>query len=214
MAGSKPKKGSFDRLARFISDIANPLFLPPLVFFYLGWQMIESVQFFSVSIAIALVFYTVIPLSIVFTLLKKGHISSLDAPERKTRNKLFSYSIGCSAIGSLILFYMFMNLSQFLSALAIIYLVNPIIGLLINLKWKISIHSASLAMSATIISYFFVMQASYSTTLAICLSLVMLLLLLPMIWARYRLNVHTLPELLSGACIGVLLTLLELGLIL
>jgi membrane-associated phospholipid phosphatase len=39
------------------------------------------------------------------------------------------------------------------------------------------------------------------------------LLLLPlMIWARYRLGVHTLAELLGGAIVGFLLTIVELSL--
>ena len=214
LAGAQSKKSKRDYLARFISDVANPLFLPSIIFILIGWQILTSNQIFLLAVSVALVFYTIIPLNIVFFLLKKGHISSLDAPEHQTRNRLFSYSIISSFAGSIILFSLFQHSNPFLANLAIIYLINPVIGLLINLKWKISIHTASLAMSVTILAFFFISMGSYSNLEATCLSLGMLLLILPMIWARYHLQVHTISELLGGTAIGVLLTLAELGLIL
>ncbi|MDZ7715999.1 MAG: hypothetical protein U5J95_07265 [Balneolaceae bacterium] len=210
---TQAEKPTRDSLARLISDIFNPLFLPPLIFLIIGWKTLASSHIFWVSTGISLLCYTIIPLGIVFSLLNKGYISSLDAPEHYTRKRLFSFCISSSAIGSIILFFVFKDINLFLANLTLIYLLNPIIGLLINLKWKMSIHAASLAMAITILFYFIVMETYFSVTTVFYLSLCMLLLLLAMIWARHHLKVHTFSELLGGTVTGVMLTLLELGLI-
>lgn len=200
------------KAARLISDLANPLILPFLVFTGIGWMVeLSGTVLFQLS-AIAFVFFTAIPFGITLYLLHKKHISSLDAPEQKTRNKLYGYSIISSVVGSIVLYLLF-NHYSFLGFIALVYLINPIIGSIINLKWKISVHTASLAIAGTIIISYSVIETSTGVITPIALSLGLLLLLSLMIWSRSHLQVHTFAELLSGAVVGVALTLLEFSLI-
>jgi len=202
-----------DTLARLISDLANPLFLPPIVFFFLGWQLTVSQDLLWLQTGIAAFFYSIIPLCITLFFLKKGYISSLDVPERQTRNKLFIFITLSSSAGSLILIALFYNSHPFLANIAIIYLINPFLGILINLGWKISIHTGSLAIASTIFCFFFITHYTISPVTALVLSLGTLLLLLPMIWARLHLGIHTIYELMGGVVAGLILTSVELSLI-
>lgn len=214
LRSSRKQASTSEMLARFISDIANPLFIPPIVFSLVGWYSSLSINLWLGVLSTAVTFYTLIPLAITIVLLKKGYISSLDAPEQQSRNKLFGFAMISSAIGSLTLMYLLWNTYPFLSNTAIVFLINPFLGLLINLKWKISIHTASLAMASILILFFFITEMVLSVFVLACLSLILVLLLLVMIWARHHLKIHTPAELLGGTTTGIMLTSIELLIIL
>lgn len=198
--------------ARIISDLANPLFIPPLVLIVSAWILEVPIRPLSWLAALALLFYTFIPLGITLLLLRKGHIRSLDLPEQKSRNRLYLYSIISTSSGSLLLAYFLQSYDVFLSMLAVVFLLNPLLGYLLNLKWKISVHSASLASAGAIFMVMAFTNPSAVIHQAGALSLIILSLLLPlMIWARYHLNVHTISELAGGVAAGFLLTLFELS---
>lgn len=211
--GSGDRSMSVYAAARVISYLANPLFIPPLILTAVGelrYIVFEELRWMT---ALALLFYTVIPLMITFYLLKTGHIKSLDLPRKKARNALFIYSVISSCLGSILLgVYCYLH-HPFLTMIAIIFFLNPLAGYFINLRWKISMHTASIASGGVIFFALFYLSAQFYTSTAGIFSLVMLLILLPlMIWARYHLNIHSVSELLGGACAGIILTLLEFGL--
>lgn len=198
--------------ARMISDLANPLFIPPAVFLYAGWLMQASAAELSWATGLAVLFYTVIPLGTAFYLLKLGHIKSRDVPRRDQRTRLFQYSIVSVITGSIFLGGLFYSTNPLFLLIATVFTVNAVAGYFINFKWKISIHAASIGAAGTIFLVLFWNQAGAEDASAGIFSLLTLLLLLPsMMWARYHLNVHTVPELMGGAGAGICLTLLELG---
>lgn len=199
--------------ARLISDLANPLILPFLTFFAVGWMTRLSTSILLLLLGTAFIFYTAIPFGTALYLLKQKHISSLDAPEQKTRNRLYGYSLISSALGSILLYALFYQNHPFLASVALVYLINPFIGFAINLKWKISVHAASLAIAGNIILFYCITETSIGVSFAVALSLVLLFILSLMVWARNHLRVHSLAELIGGAVVGTALTLVELGLI-
>lgn len=200
--------------ARLISDLMNPLFLPPVVLITTSWMLGLSGYIIGLVTAIAFLFYSFIPLSLSLYLLKKKRITSLDLPNRKARNPLFLYAI-ISALAACLCFAFTTELSHpLLMMITTIYLINLITGLLINLRWKMSIHTAALASSGAIFFSFSYLSPFFLLLTAKILSLTILLVLLPlMIWARYRLSIHSLPELLGGALAGFMLTIIELFLL-
>ncbi|NGP88406.1 phosphatase PAP2 family protein [Fodinibius halophilus] len=195
--------------AGLISDLLNPLFLPPVVIALLAILVELPLRSIAWITAAALIFYTIIPLSASLYLLKTKQISSIDLPERKSRNQLFLLSLGCSLFAFTI--YTVANTHIIIPIIALIFLINAGIGYGINFWWKISMHSASGSSAGAIFLFFSqqeVLPASFATTI---LPLLILLLLLPLIiWARYRLKIHTWTELLAGAAAGFLLTIIEL----
>ncbi|MDX1617811.1 MAG: hypothetical protein R3224_03435 [Balneolaceae bacterium] len=198
--------------ARIISDVANPLFIPPIIFALVGKFYHIAVEEMSWMIVLSLLFYTIIPLSITFYLLKTGKIETLDLPDRKSRNPLFIYSVMSSTVGSMILGVYFYFIHPFLAMVAAVFFLNPVFGYFINLKWKISMHTASIASGGAILFALFYLTSQFYISAAGIFSLIMLLILLPlMMWARYYLNIHSFAEIAGGACAGLVLTLLELG---
>lgn len=196
--------------ARLISDLMNPLIIPPAVLIITSWMLGLSGYTISLVFVIALLFYSLIPLSLGFYLFKKNRIASLDLPDRKARNPLFAYSI-FSALAVCLCFAFTPELNHpLLLMITIVYLINLVIGFFINFRWKMSVHTAALASSGGMFFYFCYLS-SFPFLATEILSLIILLVLLPlMIWARYRLRIHSLPELFGGAVSGFLLTIVEL----
>lgn len=76
-----------------------------------------------------------------------------------------------------------------------------------------SIHTAALSTTGAIffmLSYLNVLGPISGNILP---ALILLLLLPLVIWARYRLNIHSLSELFGGALLGFMLTLVEFTLL-
>lgn len=201
----------FHRFARWISDLANPLFIPPFIFILVGaYNGISPSELGWLSF-LSLFFYTVVPLVSAIVLLKVGKIESLDLPRRESRNQLYLLGIASSSTGSLILGLFFYLHRPFLTLVSGVFFLNPIIGYLLNRKWKVSIHSASIASGGVILLFFYFWEMGVSESLAIIFSLSMLLILLPvMMWSRFHLKVHTIPELIGGAAAGITFTSIEI----
>lgn len=197
--------------ARLISDLMNPLFLPPIVLTIVSWKLGLSGDIISWIVGFSLLFHTAIPLGTTFYLLTKKHITSLDLPNRKARNKLFGYSIGSCFI-ALAGFVATAPLTHpIIAMVAFVYFINPIIGLFINFIWKVSIHTAALSSAGAIFLSFSFLNAIPNISDTLILSLTILFLLLPlMVWSRYRLGAHSYAELFGGIASGFLLTVLEL----
>ena len=198
-------------IARVISDAANPLLIPPLVIITAG--LILGLPPFQLGLIsfIALAFFTLIPFGTIMVLLQNGHIQSLDVPFRKNRNRLFGFSIISTTLGSLILFLLCYGDYRFLALTAVVFFLNPVIGYLFNLRFKISIHTAAVA-SAGILFLALFWHIGGTNIWALGLSLFMLLVLLPlMFWSRRQLGIHTNSELAGGSAAGIFFTLLEIA---
>ena len=206
----------FDRFAeegsaRLISDLGNPLLMPPAVFLgtsiLLGQSMWISLQ----VTGIAVICYTLLPFLLTLFLFRRGFIHSMDLPIRKTRTVLYAFSIFTASLASLIMYQLSSVLHSFIIILSLVVLTNLTISFLLNLRWKVSVHSASVSVAGTVYLLIFFWGISNYHDITLILSLLHLLLLLPvMMWARYHLSVHSLTELVGGAAAGILLTIIEL----
>jgi hypothetical protein len=208
------KRFSHKDIARLISDLGNPLFMPPVVFvctcLLLSQPLETTVKIFSTVV----ICYTILPFTLTIYLLKTGTISSIDLPIRHTRTTLYAFSIGSAAIATFVIFQYLPAAHLFLLMLSIVFLLNLSIAFLLNLRWKISIHSASVAVAGTIYALLYFLGITEYILITIILSLFHLLVLLPiMIWGRYRLKAHTAGELIGGSSSGIILTILEIMII-
>lgn len=205
------KRFGEEGLARLLSDLGNPLFMPPVVLvftsFLLGQTLTTTLQVFS----IALLCYTILPFVLTMYLLKYGVISSLDLPIRHTRTTLYAFSIASAAIATFAIYKYIPTAHLFLLTLSFVFLINLGIAFLLNLRWKISVHSASVAVAGTVYAAVYFLGIAEFAVLTIILSLLHLLVLLPlMVWGRYHLQAHSAGELIGGTSSGVILTTLEI----
>lgn len=210
-SGLKSDTDIFGVVARIISNVGNPLLIPPLVIFSTGCAISMPVAELGWITLVSFSFYTLIPFGTVLFLLQSGKIQSLDVPLRENRDTLFLYSIISTSIGSITLLILYFGKNDIITEIAVVFLLNPIIGYFINRKFKISIHVGAIAMAGTLLLTLFLHLQEPSAWLGI-LSLSVLLILLPaMFWSRYRLGVHSFPELAGGAAVGIFMTLLEIN---
>lgn len=207
----------FDRFAeegkaRLISDLGNPLLMPPAVMLGACLLLGEPILNTITVVATAAICFTLLPFGLTLYLFNTGMIDSLDLPLRETRTVLYAFSIVTAAIMPLAIHFFLLSSHPFLLILALVFLANLGIAFLLNLKWKVSVHSASVAVAGTVYGIMFLWSITSFPAITLILSLLHLLLLLPLVmWARYHLSVHSVTELLGGTATGVLLTLIELN---
>lgn len=208
---ARQQSGGLNVVARLVSDLANPLVIPPLVFMTVAYLLSVSAIEMGWITSFSLIFFSIIPLGIAISLLRNGQVESLDVPQRTNRNKLFLYAILSSTLGSLLIISLYLGKQPLLVETALIFLANPIFGYLINQRIKISIHTAAVSTGGIMFLMLFIQQTEITIWLG-ALAFGMLLVLLPlMIWARFRLAVHSFSELIGGALAGVLLTTIQIG---
>ena len=188
-------RGIFEDLAEGISLLMNaPIFA--LITFLLLLLSRNTPNFLQILTTV-LLFGTIGPLVLVYILSKRGIIPDYYASERETRTIPFfaaalSYLLGALVLSSL-------AAPVIIVALMLCYGVNTFVMMLINLKWKISIHASGITGPATFLFYTFGMIA-----------IPFFLLVLPVGWARLRLRAHTPAQILAGALLTIAITWFQL----
>lgn len=180
-------------LSRYISIIFHPSIVT-----FLGFLVIILGTSFSLKeILVTSFFFSIYPFLVTFILKKEGKVSDLFVTKREER----FLPIILSLVGYLIGITLLLPL-DIISFIAIAYFVNTLIILLITLKYKISVHVATIAgMMVAIIMVF----RSY---------ILLFLLLLPVIvaWARIKEKAHSLGQVMLGGILSSVLTFVELSL--
>ena len=202
-----------ERIATWISTTLNPFFLAPVLFILLTQRYPVSLYESSIVLSVAILFFTLLPLFILFGFKRRKLIISYDVPVRSNRNKPFVLGLGSYAIG-LALFLMLPFQSAWLyAAISAAMLVNGIFCALINLQWKISIHSNGIASFSA--GWLFLITTGYLDPVPgypVILTLLLLLTTAAVVWARIGLKAHTPAQAIGGAVAGVVLTLGQLWL--
>ncbi|MGM0587662.1 MAG: hypothetical protein ACQETE_04540 [Bacteroidota bacterium] len=198
-----------DEWARWISDTFNPLFAPVYLVLILIWEQLQFNWTKLGASLIALLFFVAIPMGVLLWFQSRGHIQSLDLVTRRKRIRpyllaLLSYSVGIYGIYLL-------NLSNHAIVLSLLlcFLINSLVGFIITLGWKISIHTASLSTVVTfawLMLYFRIIDSSNALFL---IAVVGTMVLPALAWARMHLRVHTRAQIISGIIIAALLTIIE-----
>jgi len=163
----------------------------PLILYY-GAEMA------GLLIAITSLFGCVLPLAMVYGLLKLDLIKDFYARDRATRFipflwTTFFYLLGCL---SLIL----VSAPAAVTSLMACYFVNGLVLMVITLKWKISIHASGVTGPVTALIY-----------LLGGLMLPLLLVVIPVAWARVELKAHTVMQVAVGAVLSSVLTWFQMS---
>lgn len=188
-------RGMIEELAEGISLLMNaPIFA--FITFLLLLLSSRTANFLQILTTV-LLFGTIGPLVLVYILSKRGIIPDYYASERETRTIPFFGAALSYLLGALILSTLVAPI--IVVALMLCYGVNTFVMMLINLKWKISIHASGITGPATFLFYTFGMIA-----------IPFFLLVLPVGWARLRLRAHTPAQILAGALLTIAITWIQL----
>ena len=188
-----------ETVARWISN----LFCPPLVGIFTAFVFL----FYAAPnprgiwpwIALTLPLISSLPLAYVLWLMRKGELTDIHMPSRRSRMKPLSLMVVWG--GTCILLLRSWGAPRVLIVILLTALAYMILLSTITLFWKISFHSTAISAAASVglaTSGF----TSWSITIA---------LLIPVVaWARAYLRRHTLTQIAVGCLIGVSVGLLIL----
>ena len=149
-------------------------------------------------IVVTALFGCILPLLMVYGLLKLNIIKDFYAFEKDTRIIPFLWTTILYLAGAVLL--IILEAPLVVTALMACYFVNGLVLMLITFKWKISIHASGLTGPVTAIVYFL-----GSTMLPL------FLVVIPIAWARLELKAHTIMQITAGAIITTIITWIQMN---
>ena len=204
------------RLANAVSYILNPLALPPIAFTLLNAHFGASLPELAWTLGVSAVFFCFVPLLYVMGMVRKGRAESLEVRTRENRLMPLLVGIASYAIGALLLWGTVEGPAlPVIVAFAALFPINTALILLINTRWKISIHMTSLAgfvgvLLFTALTVWRDLPADVETALTLATVGPLVLLVPLLMWARVRVGAHTRGQVLAGAAFGLLVPPAEL----
>ncbi len=204
------------RLANAVSYVLNPLIFPPIAFALIDAHFGAGPVEVLWTLGVSLVFFCLVPLFYVIGMIRAGRAESLEVRDRSARLGPLLVGIVSYAIGALLLAWTVKGPAfPIIVAFAALFPINTAALLLINTRWKISLHMSSLAgfvgvllFTALTVWREFPADLEAALTLATVGPLVVLVPLL--MWARVRVGAHTRGQVLAGAAFGLLVPQVEL----
>lgn len=201
---SVQRKLAGDEWARIVSDLLNPLTLPLLVFGVAGIATNESVWSIVELLAASAFLFFIIPFLAAVVVIKIKRGTTTDFHSRPSRYGLYLTSCLSVGLGGLLLFSDIY--SGTFRVILVTYLVNLLLAMAINFRWKASVHVGSAITASVLLSWLSTLEgAGY---LPLFLALLILGLLPLLAWARIQLRVHSQFEILLGGLTGLTSTTL------
>lgn len=180
-------------IARTISFISNPIFIFIALPFFLVYKTTSDLRTAWEWTIYTLGFLFIFVIFVLFGV-KKKIFSDIDVSKREQRTILYFAAAALSILYLCILLILHGPLILFITTFGI--MLGIIIASIINMKVKASVHVA--AISGLITSLSIIYKGYY----------LLLLFLIPIIgWARVKIKRHTVPEVIIGAILGILLSL-------
>ncbi len=181
-----------------IAQYASYLFVPPTFTLLLFvWTALNYEKEKSIPIVLSLLLTLIIPIAIFILFKKFGKVQDYDASIKEERTTLYNIGIILCLVG--FVFSKLMLYSTQFTSIWVIYVINTTLLIQINKQWKISAHMIGISAPMAALFYFNSIFAYYLIPIAIILA-----------WARLRLKMHTVAQIVAGFLFGFLLTLLQL----
>ena len=198
------------RLAKLVGYVISPLVLPPILFgFVLHHAGASPAETVRVALLVAVLLGGV-PLAYVYGMVRRGAASSIELYDRKHRTRPFLCFIGSATAAALAVGIAGETAVALLLALLGCSILNVVLVLLINLRWKISVHTASLAGFAVILLVVGARLPGEPTEVHGAAWTAGLLV--PLVaWARVRIGAHTPAQVLGGVGLGLAVPAVELA---
>jgi hypothetical protein len=200
-----------ERVAVGVSYVVSPVILPPLLFgavlVHVGAPTGEAMW----AAGVALLFFSLIPLGYVMRQVQLRRTSSVEVPERLNRTRPFFVGIA-STLAAVIVLFVTSESSGLAVALGLFHALNLVMIMLVNLRWKISVHMASLAgVASMLLVVSWLVEPALPTYPFATLRIVwILVLLIPVLaWARVRTGAHTRLQVVAGTSFGLFIPALQ-----
>jgi membrane-associated phospholipid phosphatase len=189
-----------ERIAQIVSAVFHPLVLPVIAFtFLVVADSTHDLLHQTIVEGIAIVFSVILVPAYIFFLKRQGLVDSTDITIREQRINPLLMAVVSYFIGFLLL--KTAGASGLTQGLMFCYATNTLLILLITNWWKVSVHTTAISGPLIVLAYQFgnVMFPLFG--------------LIPLVGvSRLILKRHTIAQVLVGAAIGVLMTVLQIRL--
>ena len=188
------------KIARGITNITAPPLLAIPCFIYLGLndpRNFSSSEKLILSLVVAVIFGATLPIILVIAMFLLKKINDIHITTREQRYLPFLLSILSFVTGTILLWLI--SGAGWLTAILLSYTLNTLVVMLINYRWKISIHATSIG---GILAAFTILGGWMASPLLSIVGLVT--------WARVYLKAHTAGQVLAGSLLGFFFTLFQL----
>lgn len=183
-----------ERIANLTSNIFNPFAVGFVLIILVSFESTAGI-FEAVKWSLILIALSILPIYL-FTvyLVRKSGLDSVFASVRRQRTKIYALGVILGVVGYAILLYL--KAPSMLLALFVAGFSAAVIFMCINLWWKISLHTAVVAASVT------VLVILYGFMAVVTVGLIPLL-----VWARVESGHHSVAQALTGAFLVALILL-------
>ena len=184
------------RIANLTSNILSPFLVSFVVILLLSFEaslreglgVLDALKWALIVVVVA-----ILPVFLVtIYLVRNKRIDSLFIGVRKQRTKIYLLASVCAVVGNVIFIYFEAPLALVATFIAGLSAVVIFMG--VNLWWKISIHTALVAASATILVMLYGWLAVATVALVAITA-----------WARVELKYHSLAQVTAGALLATLI---------
>jgi membrane-associated phospholipid phosphatase len=179
-------------IASLTSNILNPFLVGAAVIFLLSFESTASTAD-GLKWSFIVIGTTILPVFLVILyLVHKDKVTGIFVRVRQQRNRVYALAVLCTLAGSLVLH--FLEAPLVLVAAIVATLSSVIIFMVINFRWKISLHTAFAAGSATALT---LVYGAVGAVAAIMLP--------PVAWSRIELEQHTVWQTIAGALLAAVI---------
>lgn len=183
------------QLATLISKILNPQYVAIPLFWFVSHRsssgFTNALRWFAIctcSIIIPVFLFTTVQV-------KRGHFTDAHVSVRQQRTQL--YIFGGTWVLICLIMAIYLHAPPAVIAMLLAMLVSNSVAMLINLFWKVSVHTGGITGAAVVLIILFGTVA-----------LPMILLVFLMGWARFTLKKHTISQIVAGALVAAIITVL------
>ena len=178
--------------ANLISNILNPFLVSLVVIILLSFESASSTSD-ALKWALISTVVSIFPVFlIVVYLVHNGRLEGIFINVRRQRSKIYLLASACVVVSCVILLYLRAPLA--LVAAFVTGLSAILVFMCINLFWKISVHTAFVAASVTVLTILYGPIGALTGVL-----------LPPIAWARIEMEHHSVAQVMAGALLAALI---------
>jgi membrane-associated phospholipid phosphatase len=187
------------RIAKTAANILNPYLLSSVIIILLAIESTsstdEAVKWSLISLAVS-----VFPVfTVVLCLVRRRKLEGIFINPRQQRSKIYLLAIGCAVIGYIVL--IIFEAPELLRAAFLSGLIAVVLFMVINLFWKISLHTAFITASSAVLIIVYGETAAWTA------------IFIPLIaWARLEMRLHTPVQVFAGALLSLSIVIIVFGL--
>ncbi len=180
------------RIANLTSNILNPFLVSLVIILLLSFESTSS-TLDALKWSLILIAVSILPVFLVIIyLVRSERLDGIFTSVRGQRTKIYWLAGACTGVGCVILLYFGappILVATFVAGLSVV-----VIFMCINLSWKISVHTAFIAASVTVLVILYGWIAAVTV------------LLIPLMsWTRIELKQHSLAQVATGALLAALI---------